>query len=83
MRSKAPGRSSLREKDILRVKESKLLLGIFTLQSLKTALSLAPFMLLGLLAGMKSVKFLDEKTIKHLVVILLIISGILMIINNF
>lgn len=56
--------------------------GIITLESLKMSLSLAPFMLIGLLAGMFSAKVIDDKLVKKLVIIMLIISGIALIITN-
>lgn len=57
-------------------------LGIISLSTLKQSLALMPFMLLGLFAGMKSSQILDEKIVKKLVIILLIISGIVMIWKN-
>ncbi len=50
-------------------------LGVFTLESLKTALILIPIMVLGIGAGMLSAKKINEKAIKKLVIIMLIISG--------
>ena len=55
---------------------------IFTLDIVKQAIILIPFMLIGLLFGMFSGNFLDEKIIKRLVIIMLIISGIALILNN-
>ncbi len=57
-------------------------LGIITASTLKQSFMLMPFMLAGLLAGMKSSRALDEKVVKKLVVILLIISGCVMIGKN-
>ncbi len=57
-------------------------LGIITFEAVKHALILAPVMLLGLFAGMKSAKVLNEKVIKKIVILLLIASGIVLIINN-
>ena len=56
--------------------------GIITLDVLKQAVVLIPFVLAGLLLGMFSGKYLDEKIIKRLVVVMLIVSGIALIINN-
>ena len=56
--------------------------GIITLESLKMSLSLAPFMLIGLLAGMFSAKVIDDKLVKKIVIVMLIISGIALIITN-
>ncbi len=57
-------------------------LGIISLSSLKQSVLLIPFMLIGLSAGMLSGKILDEKIVKRLVVVLLIISGIAMIVRS-
>lgn len=54
-------------------------LGVITLESLKTSLILIPFMLVGLFSGIKSAQILDEKLIKKLVIVLLIISGFALI----
>ena len=56
--------------------------GIITLESLKQALILAPFMLLGLFLGMKSSSVLDEKIVKKAVIVMLIISGVALIITS-
>lgn len=56
--------------------------GIITFDIVKQAIILIPFMLIGLVFGMLSGKFLDEKVIKKLVIIMLIISGVALIINN-
>ncbi len=57
-------------------------MGVINLTSLKQTLILVPFMLIGLFAGIKSSQFLDEKVIKKLVILLLILSGIMLIIKN-
>ena len=56
--------------------------GIITLESVKQALILAPFMLLGMFLGMKSSSILDEKIVKKAVIVMLIISGIALIITS-
>ena len=56
--------------------------GIITLESLKQALILAPFMLLGLFLGMKSSSILDERIVKKAVIVMLIISGVALIITS-
>uniref|UniRef100_UPI0040570EE0 sulfite exporter TauE/SafE family protein n=1 Tax=Agathobacter sp. TaxID=2021311 RepID=UPI0040570EE0 len=56
--------------------------GIITFDIAKQAFVLVPLMLIGLALGILSGKFLDEKVIKKLVVILLVISGVALIINN-
>ena len=57
-------------------------IGIITLSSIIQFIILIPFMLSGLYAGIKSSEILDEKTVKRLVIVLLIISGLTMIIKN-
>ncbi len=57
-------------------------LGVITLSSLKQSLMMMPFMFIGLFAGIKSSQLLDEKTVKKLVIVLLIISGIVLIAKN-
>lgn len=56
--------------------------GIITLSILKSAIYLIPFMLLGLLIGIGLAKIFNEKVVKRAVIILLILSGISLIINN-
>lgn len=56
-------------------------IGVITPSSLKYSLMLIPFMLAGLFAGIKSAGILNEKTVKKLVIILLIISGVMLIVR--
>lgn len=56
--------------------------GILTFESYKIALFLLPGMVAGLLLGMLVGKKLNEKTMKIVVVILLIFSGISLIVNT-
>lgn len=56
--------------------------GVITLSSLKMSLTLMPFAIAGVFAGMKSSQVLDEKIVKKLVIILLILSGIVLVIKN-
>lgn len=56
--------------------------GIITLETVKQVLILVPFMLAGLYAGMASGKVLDEKMVKKLVIIMLIISGVALVVNS-
>ncbi|MBE5824001.1 MAG: sulfite exporter TauE/SafE family protein [Butyrivibrio sp.] len=56
--------------------------GIITMESLKRALILSPFMLIGLVAGMFSAGKISEKIVKRIVIILLIVSGIALILAN-
>ena len=57
-------------------------LGIINPASLKLSAILLPFMLLGLFAGMKSSSFLKEKTVKIIVTLLLVASGVAMVVQN-
>lgn len=56
--------------------------GIIMPESFKTAVCLMPFMLIGVLAGMRSGRILDEKIVKKIVILMLILSGAALIINN-
>lgn len=56
--------------------------GIITPETIKGALLLLPAMAVGLFAGMKSGRFLNEKLVKKLVIVMLIFSGAALIINN-
>ena len=54
-------------------------LGIITFQTIKQAIVLIPLMLLGVALGMFSSKILDEKWVKKIVVIMLMISGLALV----
>ncbi len=56
--------------------------GILTFDILKQAVILLPFMLIGLGAGMLSGKFLDEKIVRKLVILMLIVSGAALVLTN-
>ena len=56
--------------------------GILTVAALKRALVLAPFMLIGLVAGMLSAGRISEQVVKKIVIILLIVSGVALVLNN-
>lgn len=58
------------------------ILGIITVSEFRKALILIPFMLIGLFAGMKSGSVLNDKVVKKIVIVLLILSGIMMIIKG-
>lgn len=58
------------------------IIGIITLQSIQQAILLMPFMLAGLFAGMKSSQVLDDRIVKRLVIVLLILSGVVLIGKN-
>ena len=55
------------------------LLGVFTFDSLKQAAALIPLMIIGLFAGMESSKVLDERIVKKIVIVLLVISGLFLV----
>lgn len=57
-------------------------LGLITPASLMRAASLAPVMLLGLLAGMKSAGLLSDRIVRTIVILLLIVSGAVLIVQN-
>ncbi len=57
-------------------------LNVITWASVKDAVMLLPAVILGLFAGIKSADFLNEKTVKRLVIVLLILSGAVLIIRN-
>ena len=56
--------------------------GILTLAVLKQVVILIPFMLAAVFLGMKSSSVLNENVIKKIVIVLLILSGLVLIINN-
>ncbi|TAH62792.1 MAG: sulfite exporter TauE/SafE family protein, partial [Anaerolineaceae bacterium] len=53
--------------------------GIITFDIFKSALTLIPFMIIGLVLGIFSSRIIDEKIVKRIVIIMLIISGIALI----
>lgn len=56
--------------------------GMLTMQTLTYAVSLLPVMLIGLITGMGLGKVLDEKVIKRVVIVMLILSGISLVVTN-
>ena len=56
--------------------------GLLTFDVLRQAVILLPFMLIGLGSGMLSGKFLDEKIVRKLVIVMLIVSGSALILTN-
>ena len=74
-----PGALLLKE---VNAKGLKIFFGIITLESLKMTACLFPFMLVGLFSGMYSSRILDDKLVKKIVILLLIISGIVLVIKN-
>jgi len=58
------------------------LTGILTIEILRNALMLLPFMLAGLIAGMKLARVVSEQRIKKLVILMLALSGISLVVDN-
>lgn len=56
--------------------------GIITFDILRQALTLLPFVLIGLVLGMISSKVLNEKIVKRIVIAMLMVSGVALIINS-
>ena len=56
--------------------------GIITWEVFQKALLLLPFMLVGLLIGMTAAKYTDEKIVKRIIIIMLIVSGISLILSS-
>lgn len=56
--------------------------GIMTPDIVKQAVMLAPLMLMGLTAGILSGRYLNERIMKRIVIIMLIISGLALIVNS-
>lgn len=57
-------------------------LGLLTLETLKSVLLLIPFALLGLFTGMKCCGQLNEKNVRKITIVLLILSGISLVLKN-
>ena len=57
-------------------------LGIITFSSIKQAVILLPFVLIGLFSGIKSATVIDDKIVKRIVIVLLIISGVMLILKS-
>lgn len=57
-------------------------LGIVTLQSVKISLMLIPVMLVGLGLGMKISSRMNDRLVKRIVNIMLMISGLVLVLNN-
>ncbi len=57
-------------------------LHLLTFQTVKTALMLIPFALLGLFLGMKSSRRLNEASVRKLTAVLLALSGVSLILTN-
>ncbi len=56
--------------------------GIITLDIVKQAAVLLPVMLIGLFLGMLSSKVLDEKVVKKIVIIMLLVSGVALLVSS-
>lgn len=57
-------------------------LHLLTFDTLKSALMLIPIAILGLFAGMKSSSLLKEKTVRRMMAVLLILSGVSLTLQN-
>lgn len=57
-------------------------MGIITSETVLKALKLMPVMVLGLVLGLLAARRVPEKIVKKMVIVMLIISGIALIINN-
>ena len=57
-------------------------LGLLTPGTVKTALLLVPFALLGLLAGMRCCGHMNEKHVRAITTVLLILSGVSLVLMN-
>lgn len=58
-------------------------LGIITAATVRQAVILLPVMFVGMFAGMKSGSFLNEKSVKKLVILMLFLSGAALVVTNF
>ncbi|MDD6194744.1 MAG: sulfite exporter TauE/SafE family protein [Lachnospiraceae bacterium] len=56
--------------------------GILTIGQLRQAVILVPVMLIGLFLGMLSGKILNERIVKKLVIVMLMVSGAALMVNN-
>ncbi|MCR5000014.1 MAG: sulfite exporter TauE/SafE family protein [Lachnospiraceae bacterium] len=56
--------------------------GVITVESLKMSALMIPIMILGMFTGFKSADILNEKRVKKIVIVLLIISGAMLVIQN-
>lgn len=56
--------------------------GIITLDIVRQAAVLLPIMLIGLFLGMLSSKVLDEKVVKKIVIMMLLVSGVALVLNS-
>ena len=57
-------------------------LGLLTLDTLKSAILLIPFALAGLFTGMKCCGYMNEKNVRKITTVLLILSGISLVLKN-
>ena len=57
-------------------------MGILSGAVIRQTLILTPFMLAGLFLGMKSAGRIDDRKVKKLVIVLLIVSGAALVIQN-
>lgn len=57
-------------------------LGLLTVSTVKSVLLLIPFVLLGLFAGIRSCGCMNEKNVRRITTVLLILSGISLVLRN-
>ena len=57
-------------------------LGLLTLGTLKSVLLLIPFALIGLFTGIKCCGHMNEKNVRKITIVLLILSGISLVLKN-
>jgi len=57
-------------------------LGLLTLGTVKSVLLLIPFALLGLFTGMKCCGHMNDKKVRKITTVLLILSGISLVLKN-
>ena len=57
-------------------------LGLLTLDSLRSAILLIPFALLGLFTGIKCCGHMNDKKVRTITTVLLILSGVSLVLKN-
>ena len=59
-----------------------ILLDIITVDVFMQAIVVVPFMLIGLLLGIRCSRYIGEKAVRYFVVVMLVLSGVMFIVNN-
>jgi len=59
-----------------------ILLEIITADVFMQAIVVVPFMLIGLLLGIRCSRYIGEKAVRYFVVVMLVLSGVMFIVNN-